>query len=327
MTPGGFEEIHRPRGRRWLLCLSGGGYRGLFTARVLAQLESEIGAPLHRAFDLVAGTSIGSILALGVAFGTPVEQLVALFEQHGRDIFPKRTLARAVGSLVRPRYATETLESLLAGKFDAKGFDRLKTLALVPAVNLTEARHHVFRSANGSAPASTCSLVDAALASAAAPTYFLPRIVDDVMYADGGLIANKPDTLAVIEALSVLRWDRLDVQVLSIGATAPLAGLPTSASPRRWGIVGWMWGAKLIEQMMSAQATLALDSARTLVPDQVVEIDVEQSQAQSEVVGLDRASPEATKTLNGLAESAWSRFIASPRGAQVVEELRRRANR
>lgn len=55
-------------GKRFqVLALSGGGYRGLYTAKILADIESELGGPVGRHFDLIAGTSIGGILALAVA--------------------------------------------------------------------------------------------------------------------------------------------------------------------------------------------------------------------------------------------------------------------
>lgn len=51
----------------WVLALSGGGYRGLFTATVLEELEKRLGGPIARHFDLITGTSIGGILGLGLA--------------------------------------------------------------------------------------------------------------------------------------------------------------------------------------------------------------------------------------------------------------------
>ena len=50
-----------------ILSLAGGGYLGLYTACVLAELEARAGEPLARRFDLIAGTSVGGILAIGLA--------------------------------------------------------------------------------------------------------------------------------------------------------------------------------------------------------------------------------------------------------------------
>jgi patatin-like phospholipase/acyl hydrolase len=54
------------------LALTGGGYRGLFTARALQVIEGELKAPIGRSFDLACGTSIGGIVALAVAFEVPM---------------------------------------------------------------------------------------------------------------------------------------------------------------------------------------------------------------------------------------------------------------
>ena len=83
-------------GRFQVLALSGGGFRGLYTAQVLADLETEIGGPIARHFDLISGTSVGGILALAVAMEIPARKIVELFVKHGEEIF-KKVLAVASG--------------------------------------------------------------------------------------------------------------------------------------------------------------------------------------------------------------------------------------
>jgi patatin-like phospholipase/acyl hydrolase len=73
---------------RWILSLAGGGYKGLFTAHFLSLLQTELGRPLHEVFDLVAGTSIGSILALGIALSLDAPVLEELLVSKGKTIFP-----------------------------------------------------------------------------------------------------------------------------------------------------------------------------------------------------------------------------------------------
>ena len=71
-----------------ILCLSGGGFLGLYTASVLAKIEEECGEPLHRKFDLIAGTSIGGILALAIASGRhSMADVVKLMVESGPKIF------------------------------------------------------------------------------------------------------------------------------------------------------------------------------------------------------------------------------------------------
>ena len=73
-----------------ILALSGGGYRGLYTATVLRALEQSFGTPISQKFDLICGTSVGGILALGLAAGIKTEELQDLFVEQGGQIFGYR---------------------------------------------------------------------------------------------------------------------------------------------------------------------------------------------------------------------------------------------
>lgn len=70
-----------------ILCLSGGGFLGLYTASVLRRLEEEFGAPIGQCFDLIAGTSVGGIIALGLAAHKSAGEIEAAFLEHGARIF------------------------------------------------------------------------------------------------------------------------------------------------------------------------------------------------------------------------------------------------
>jgi uncharacterized protein len=95
-----------------ILALSGGGFLGLYTIAILAALEKEIGAPIASRFDLLAGTSVGGIIALGLAAEIPVRDIQDAFEKNGTKIFSDR--AAATGGLrsflelrrnaLRPKY-------------------------------------------------------------------------------------------------------------------------------------------------------------------------------------------------------------------------------
>lgn len=319
MVESGLPPIAPARERRWILALSGGGYRGLFTARVLEHLEREIGRPLHTVFDLIAGTSIGSILAVGLASEVSAEKLVKILIREGKAIFPPKPLAGKLTALARPRYGTRALKDAIEGCLSGKTFESLRTALLVPAVNLTDSGPVIFRTRAGAAPSTNASLVDAALASSAAPVYFMPHAIDAQRYVDGGLIANSPDALALNEAISNHGWPLRAVSLLSVGTTSVETGL--AFSPRNnWGLLRWAWKGRLLEQMMSAQTKLSKDSARQLLGDRFHNVDAIRSPDQDSHVALDRATPVATQTLLALADAAWQRLQG--RQAQMLEALR-----
>jgi len=99
-----------------ILSLSGGGIRGIFQALYLEEVARRFDRPLREYFDLVAGTSTGAIIALGVALGVAPGRIVELFEKHGHEIFPRqvqRSGKRLISWLWRgPRYSQEPLQKV-----------------------------------------------------------------------------------------------------------------------------------------------------------------------------------------------------------------------
>jgi patatin-like phospholipase/acyl hydrolase len=100
-----------------ILSLSGGGFLGLYTITVLADLEERIGAPIASKFDLIAGTSVGGIIAIGLANEVPAATIKAAFEVQGPSIFsdrppPKTAVGKAwdvMRSALTPKYKSSAL--------------------------------------------------------------------------------------------------------------------------------------------------------------------------------------------------------------------------
>ena len=157
-----------------ILALSGGGYQGLFTAQVLAAIEAAGPGRLRDRFDLIAGTSIGGIIALALAAGVPAARIVETFLEAGPVLFPngpvrggRRSAARdALRFLTRPKYDPAPLRDLLRAlpSPDLRLSD-LPVDVLIPATRVSDGdpvlfsrgRHGRFR------------LIDVALATSAAP--------------------------------------------------------------------------------------------------------------------------------------------------------------
>ncbi len=95
-----------------ILALSGGGFRGLYTAKLLADFEDEISAPIATRFDLIAGTSIGGIIALALALEVPASRIVALLTEYGEEIFKRRW---SLAGIWRAPFSSRRLAELLSG--------------------------------------------------------------------------------------------------------------------------------------------------------------------------------------------------------------------
>jgi predicted acylesterase/phospholipase RssA len=85
-----FARLHIPPQNRALLTLDGGGIRGILTIQLLKALEEQAGAPCHRIFDLVAGTSTGGIIAGLIASGKTAFEIEALYEKLVSKVFLRR---------------------------------------------------------------------------------------------------------------------------------------------------------------------------------------------------------------------------------------------
>lgn len=168
-----------------ILSLYGGGYKGLYTSQFLAGLEAESGdIPLHRRFDLIAGTSIGGILALAVSSGkVTVRDIVEAMSSHGTDVFgtkePPSSQLGIIWDLIAhratARYSPEPLRKLvceIAG--DDTFVGDLKQETIVPAVNVTKGSPQVFKTPHHASFQRDwkVSVVDVAMATSAAPTFF-----------------------------------------------------------------------------------------------------------------------------------------------------------
>ncbi|XP_022594073.1 85/88 kDa calcium-independent phospholipase A2 isoform X1 [Seriola dumerili] len=188
-----------------LLCLDGGGIKGLVLIQMLIALEKEAGRPTRELFDWVAGTSTGGILALAIIHGKSMEYLRCLYFRMKEQVFK--------GS--RP-YESAPLEDFLKKEF---GENTKMSDVQYPRVMVTSVladRHpgelHIFRNYNPPSvhrepPYATTATFKpltipqeqlvwrAARSSGAAPTYFRPM----GRFLDGGLLANNPTLDAMSE--------------------------------------------------------------------------------------------------------------------------------
>jgi patatin-like phospholipase/acyl hydrolase len=242
-----------PGGRQLrILSIDGGGIRGIIPAKVLARIEELTQKPIAELFDVVAGTSTGGILALGLTCpgpgGAPLHpatDLVDLYVKKGAAIFT-RSLFTEEEKFLEPKYRETALEEALA---DYLGDARLKdavTRVTVTAYETERRRPFFFRSVRAAADPEHYDyfMRDVARATSAAPTYFAPHKVatspepDYYSLVDGGVFANNPGMCAYADAL-VEVGARPDVVMISLG-TGSLTRPLQYDTIKRWGELQWI---------------------------------------------------------------------------------------
>lgn len=252
-----------------ILSLDGGGIRGVLSARILKPIETKIkektGQELHEYFDLVAGTSTGSIMAAGIACGKTADELINLYKNEGENIFVKsirrrrkwRWLSRLTGGYVlyphehKEQGLAKVLEKQLQGKTIA---DISSIHLLIPAYDVLSRNTTWF--ANDDPKEwyykNKLPLWQICTASASAPTYFPPYPIpynsesqEYLPHIDGGVSANNPELVAIAHALSMTTKNNQptpkidDIAVLSIGtgrATRPYE----YDEIKKWGLLNWV---------------------------------------------------------------------------------------
>ncbi len=238
----------------------------------------------------------------------------------GPSIFPARprgNFLRKCWNLVsdfrRPLYSPEPLrkviESLL-GK-NAKLGDAKHPL-LIPAVNLTQGTPQVFKTRHHENFIRDWQfdVVDVALATSAAPTFFPPARLANSLYADGGLIANSPDLVAVHEAMHFLRIPRDRVWMVSIGTTTGKYSVP-DVPVNTYGVRFWIADHehRLPNILISGQQQFAQQITEHILEDRYLRIDTVPSYEQAPHLGLDVVTPTATATLCALGEKAGTDIL------------------
>jgi predicted acylesterase/phospholipase RssA len=214
---------------RRILSIDGGGIRGVFPAGFLAALEENLPQPIGSYFDLISGTSTGGIIAIGLAMGLSAKDILALYEERGPEIFEQeeagrkgffRKVRRNVrGNLFGPKYLPDKLREALEDTLGDRRIGDAKTRLMIPAWHPQTRKVYIYKTAHHPRFETDYrdAAIDAAMATAAAPTYFPQHVTEhDVGLVDGGIWANNPVGYAVAEAIGTLGWQRDELKVLSI---------------------------------------------------------------------------------------------------------------
>ena len=308
-----------------VLSISGGGFKGLYSATLLAEIEANIDSPLARHFDLLAGTSIGGILALAIAAEIPIAKAQRAFEQEGQTIFGNspspQGLFRMLKRAHRSPHNAGALRRTLETVFDpALTMGDLVHPLIIPAVNLSKGDTQVFKTNHHHDFWSdqALSVVDVAMATSAAPTYFPVFRMQDSLYADGGLYANAPDLMALHEATHFMGAQEEDLRMLSIGTTSSRFSF-AAAESLRFGIMQWFFHDRLSRAVLACQQQSVIHMMRHRLKDRYLRLDHDLSSEQERSVGLDIATNSAQGTLKSLAHATAQNYLKHPVLTTILE--------
>lgn len=255
-----------------VLSIDGGGIRGIIPAMILDALQERVGKKPHETFDLIAGTSTGGIITLGIGTackqgtGYSPKELVDLYVKNGATIFQK-SFFESLEELVRPKYSPDGLEKVLKEYFGETEFKTALTPLLVSSYDLQSELPFFFKSHRIATDESyNWPVRQIARATSAAPTYFPPfhlvRDNQDYALVYGGVFVNNPAMAAYVETRR-LYPDAKDLMVVSIG-TGDRQDRIAYSMAKDWGLIGW---ARNIVPVLMDSVSEAVDYELQSLPE------------------------------------------------------------
>lgn len=286
-----------------ILSLDGGGIRGIYTAEILRHCEEQFcrGKSIAQYFDMVAGTSTGGIIALGIGLGISTSDIIAFYCEDGRKIFPPlpdgrfRQCLHWLKWLYKTKLNHNELEEALRRRFKDHLFGESVTRLVIPAFMMPKTEIAVFKTDHHEdfgqdhlAPA-----WKVARSTSAAPTYLKGHEHKESgrTFIDGGVWANNPVMIALVDALTTyeLRLDQIDVLSIGTGNT------PFELARRKvfGGLYAWK---EIIKAAMFLTTDNATSQAKLLLgPDSCLRLEPIGESAQIEMDDYDSAMAQLPK--------------------------------
>ena len=310
-----------------LLSIDGGGIRGILPAAILAECERRFldGRSVAAHFDLVAGTSTGGIIALGLASGLSASDILSRYLEQGQAVFPRvsrrHPLRRALQhgwlglkAVGVARYDSAALAHLLDDILGERLFGDAEVRLVIPSfdqhheVNVFKTPHHPDYRLDWKE-----AMVSVARATSAAPTYLPVFALGERRFGDGGLWANNPIMLGLVDVLACHAVERHTVRVLSLGCGS--RNRPMSwAQANLGGLFVWR---KAHETAMQLASENALGQTGLLIGrERLLRLDHRFLDDEIELDDYERAATELPLIARALVEAhegELSQFFDAPR--------------
>jgi len=315
-----------------ILAIDGGGIKGILPAAILAECENRFitSGTSGDYFDLIAGTSTGGIIALGLAHGMKASEVLDIYLRHGEAIFPKRfippvpygrflnAISRFARDLAVYRYKREPLERALRDNFGDSILGAVSRRVNIPTfdgfteVNVLKTPHHPDFLLDWRE-----EIVTAALATSAAPTFFSTYRSGPRHFADGGVWANNPVMVALTDALTCFDIDRHKVDILSLGCGDQEIRM-TDGQLKYGGLFHWR---TIIDSAMHLQSQCAIGQAGLLVGrDRLLRLNASPTLSPISLDDFERARDELPSQAKRLVEENAENleaFFDTPRPAAI----------
>lgn len=305
-----------------ILSIDGGGIRGILPLAVLAGLESRHlrGGSIAECFDLIAGTSTGGIIALGLASGLTATEILEIYISRGGEVFPDYDPVTQWGmgalQLVRNRCDTDALYRLIDDVVGPRGLWESRSRLCIPAAETRHFEPFIFKTPHHPDYRKDWKepMCHVAKTTSAAPAHFRPVDGDDgYEFIDGGVWANNPVMIAIADALACFDVRREQIKVMSLGCGQTRFEMGW-ARRRLGGLLSWK---SLMFETMQIQSQNVVGQARLIVGgDRVLRIESAPLRDPIELWNWARAKKELPEQgdvlLNGLGDLPANMFLGTP---------------
>ena len=217
-----------------ILSFDGGGIRGALSINLLEKIASEKNSIVKNT-NMISGTSTGSLIALALAYGlTPAEVSNLYSKENIEYIFNKPH-----SQISRPKYDNNNLKEVLLSVFPENlKLKDLGKLVIIPAFYVGDEYNPwkaVFYNNLPDSETENFTVIDAAMASSAAPVFF-PSYECNV---DGSIIAADPSLASIMYAIDKELGKPIDrIRLLSFGTGYYYKSIKEDTS--KWGAVEWV---------------------------------------------------------------------------------------